>query len=240
MDLSWLDEIGQADLIDDSIESLNIHDEETEWRKQRLGKVTGSQLGKLIVKDRSTKGYKLSTGKVASDLIYRIAWERFLITESEGLNRLNVSSQSMNHGNDYELAAIEKFTEVTGIEVEKTAYKFINKGDYFGGTPDGFVGSDGLIEVKAPWNGGNHLKTLLTGEIYNDEHFYQIQGYLYLTDRKYCWYVTYDPDLPEGLNISYNKIDRDDEVIGAIECIIEECKTLIEQLIKEANAKIKF
>lgn len=238
MDLSWLDTIGNGDLMDESIELLNINDQENEWRKERLGKVTGSQLGKLVVKDRKD-GYKLSTGKVASDMLYKIAWERFLITESEGLNRLNVSSQSMQHGNDYELSAIDKFTEVTGIAVEHTDYKFISKGDYFGGTPDGFTEDGGLIECKAPWNGGNHLKTLLTGKIYNDDHFYQIQGYLFLTGLPFCWYVTFDPDLPEGLNISYNKIERDEEVISAIESIVEECKNIVEELINKAKLKLK-
>lgn len=239
MDLSWLDTIGNDSPGDESIEVFaNVENEESIWRKERLGKVTGSQLGKLVVKDKS-KGYKLSTGKVASDLLYKIAWERFLITESEGMNRLNVSSQSMSHGNDYELSGIEKFTEVTGISVEPSGQKFKTKGEFFGGTPDGFTEDGGIIEVKAPWNGGNHLKTLLTGEIYNDDHFYQIQGYLYLTDLEFCWYVTFDPDLPEGLNISINKIERDEEVISAIESIVEECRKIVEELINKANLKLK-
>jgi len=238
--MDWMEQIGVTSPQDESIDIMEgVDDQEEQWRKERLGKVTGSQLGKLIVKDRKTNGYKLSTGKVASDLLYKIAWERFLITESEGLNRLNVSSQAMSHGNDYELSAIQKFTEVTEIKVEPTEYKFINKGEFFGGTPDGFIGDDGLIECKCPWNGGNHLKTLLTGEIYNDDHFYQIQGYLFLTDREYCYYVTYDPDLPEGLNLSYNIIQRDEEVISAIESIINECKEVIQELINKAKEKIK-
>lgn len=237
--MNWMDNIGLDVPQEEHIETLNVDDKESEWKKERLGKVTGSILGKLVVKDRKTKNYKLSSGKVASDLLYKIAWERFLITESEGMNRLNVSSKAMEHGNDYELSGILKFTEVTGIKVELSDYKFINKGDFFGGTPDGFIGKDGLVEVKSPWNGGNHLKTLLTGEIYNDDHFYQIQGYLYLTDRKYCWYITYDPDLPDGLNISYNKIERDEEVISAIESIVNECKEIVIELIKQTNKKLK-
>lgn len=239
MNLDWLDEIGQADIYDDSIDAVNVEDTESIWRKERLGKVTGSQLGKLVVKDRKEGGYKLSTGKVASDMLYKIAWERFLITESEGMNRLNVSSKSMEHGNNYELDALKKFEEVTGIGVEPTEYKFVSKGDFFGGTPDGYTEDGGLIETKAPWNGGNHLKTLLTNEIYNDEHFYQVQGYLYLTDLPFCWYVTYDPDLPEGLNISYNRIERDDEVIEAIGNIVLECKKIVEELIDKASKKVK-
>lgn len=233
--MDWLDNIGQG--IDDDLKIPIAENEEQEWRIERLGKVTGSQLGKLVVKDRSTKGYKLSSGKVASDMLYKIAWERFLITESEGLNRLNVSSQAMQHGNDYELAAIKALEEVTGLKVKLGGYQFKKYNEFFGGTPDGYIDDDTIIEVKAPWNGGNHLKTLITKEIYNEDHFYQIQGYLLLTGAKKCIYATYDPDLPEGINIALVEVQRDEEIIKAIKEIIDECKSIIEDIISKVQEK---
>lgn len=236
--MNWLDNIGQ-DIYDDfNVDALNIDNEERDWHIARLGKVTGSKLGKLVVKDTSNKSYKLSKSKTASDLLYKIAWERFLITESDGLNRLNVSSQSMQHGNDYELEAIQYFEETKNLKVKIGGYKFETLNDFFGGTPDGYIGKDAIIEVKCPWNGGNHLKTLLTGEIYNDEHFYQIQGYMLLTGAKKCYYCTYDPDLPEGIKLSVLEIERDEEVIEAIRSIIDECKTIIVELIEKVKSKL--
>lgn len=211
--------------------------EEKDWLIERLGKVTGSQLGKLVKKDRSG-GYILSNGKVASDLLYKIAWERFLVTESNGMNRLNVSSVAMQHGNDYELEAIKHFEEITGEEVTFGGYKFEKLNDFFGGTPDGYIDDDTIIEVKAPWNGGNHLKTLLTKEIYNDDHFYQIQGYLLLTGAKKCIYCTYDPDLPDAIKMAIIEVERDEDVIEAITSIIDECKTIITELIKQVKDKL--
>lgn len=235
--MDWLDSIGSENLNDEYLDVLDVQDEEKDWHIARLGKVTGSKLGKLVVKG-GEKGYKLSTGKVAKDLLYKIAWERFLITESDGLNRLNVSSKEMQHGSDYELEAIEYFTKDTGLEVKLGGFNFETLNDYFGGTPDGYIGKDAIIEVKAPWNGGNHLKTLLTGEIYNDDHFYQVQGYMLLTGAKKCYYCTYDPDLPEGIKLAVLEIERDEEVIEAIRSIIDECKAIIEDLIAQVKAKM--
>lgn len=236
--MDWLETVGKDLPSEDYLEVLNTQDDEKDWHIQRLGKVTGSQLGKFVVKDKKTGGYKLSQGKVASDLLYKIAWERFLITESDGLNRLNVSSQSMQHGNDYELDAIKSYEEITGNKVKLGGYNFICNDNFFGGTPDGFIDEETIIEAKCPWNGGNHLKSLLTKEIYNQDHFYQIQGYLLLTGAKKCDYVTYDPDLPDGINTSIIRIDRDEEVIEAIQSIVDECKVVITELIEKVKSKL--
>lgn len=230
--MSWLDNIGQDLPKEEYIETLNIDDQEEQWRKDRLGMVTGSNFGKLIAKTKDKKGFMLSSGVTAQGLIYKIAWERLLKSGniSNGLGRLSVSSKAMQHGNDYEGQAILKYIDETGNKVDY-AQKFIQLDEYIGGTPDGFIGKDGLIEVKCPFNGGNHLKSLLTNEIYNKEYIYQIQGYLWVTDRKWCDFITYDPDLIEGLQLNIIRVERDEELIEAIKLIMEEVKSKINEII---------
>lgn len=234
--MNWLDNIGNDLPQEEYIESLNVKDPEEDWLKERLGKITGSQLGKLVKKLKG--GYGLSQGKMAQDLLYKIAWERFLVTESDGVNRLNVSSQSVQHGNDYELEAMQKFTEVTGVEVTPGGYRFHKHNEFFGGTPDGFIDDDTIIEVKAPWNGGNHLKTLLTGEVYNPEHIAQMQGYMLITGASKCVYITYDPDLPDGINLSIVDVERDEEMIKAIEEVVNQCIDIVKELISKTKEKL--
>lgn len=207
------------------------------WRIDRLGKATGSNFGKFV-KTAGKGKYKLSTAKAATDLIYKIAWERLLKEGniSNGLGRLNVSSQSMNHGNDFEGEAILKYSERTGNKVVYSQ-EFIGLDEWIGGTPDGFVGEDGLIEVKCPWNGGNHLQSLLEQKIYNPEYIYQIQGYLWITDRKWCDFVTYDPDLTESLQVNIIRIERDESIIEGIKAVMEVVKEKIQEIIN--NEKLK-
>ena len=235
--MDWLKHIGNDIPEDDYVIDINDNDE-TEWKKDRLGMITGSNFGKLIVKSRDKKSYVLSGGATAAGLIYKIAWERLLKNGniSNGLGRLSISSKAMQHGNDFEGQAILKYMEVTGRQVEY-AQKFIKLDDFIGGTPDGFIGKDGLIEVKCPFNGGNHLKSLLTGEIYNPEFVYQIQGYLWVTGRKWCDFITFDPDLIEELQINIIRVERDDQLIEAIKLIMEEVKEKIREIIN--NEKLK-
>lgn len=235
---NWMDEIGKDEFYEPLPDLVSKEQQtEIEWREKRLGMITGSNFGKLIKSDRKG-GYTLSASKTAKDLIYKIAWERLLKEGniSNGLGRLNISSQSMNHGNDYEPEAILKYKEITGNEV---IYKqnFVELDNYIGGTPDAYVGDDGIIEVKCPFNGGNHLESMLDNVIYNPEHVYQIQGYLWMTGRQWCDYVTYDPDLIESLQINIIRVERDEDIIEGIKSVMSLVKEKIKLIIN--NPKLK-
>ena len=237
--MEWLDTIGNDSFDhEEYIESLNVDTEIDQWRVDRLGMVTGSNFGKLVVKSKDKKSYTLSKSKTAKTLIYKIAWERLLKQGniSNGLGRLNISSKETQHGNDYEGQAILKYQEVTGNTVDYEQ-KFIRKDDFIGGTPDGYIGKDGIIEVKCPWNGGNHLMSLLDKEVYNEDYVYQIQGYLWVTGRKWCDFVTYDPDLIDGLQLNVIRVERCEETIAGISLVMEEVKEKIQQIINSEKLK---
>lgn len=231
-DLEWLNNIGQEPEYEPLPEIAQRPEEE--WLRQRLGMVTGSTFGKFVKTDRKG-GFALSSGKVAEDLIYKLAWERLLKegSISDGLGRMSFSSAATTHGNDFEPMAVQKYQEVTGNEVQYTQ-SFMEYSEWLGGTPDGFVDDDGIIEVKCPYNGGNHLRSLLTGEVYNPEYLYQIQGYLWMTGRKWCDFITYDPDLIDALQINIIRVERDDSTIAGIsavmDVVIERIKQIMEQI----------
>lgn len=232
-DLNWMDTIGQEGDYE-SLPDLPQRPED-EWKINRLGFITGSQFGKLVKNDRKG-GFMLSSGKVADDLIYKIAWERLLKEGniSDGLGRMNVNSAAMSHGNDFEPEAILKYIERTGNDVNYEQ-AFVKHDDWIGGTPDGYVDDDGLIEVKCPYNGGNHLQCILTGQVYNSDYIYQMQGYLWITGRQWCDFVTYDPDLIESLQLNIIRVPRDEEIISGIAQVMDVVKDRIEQIITEIN-----
>ena len=66
-----------------------------------------------------------------------------------------------------------------------------------GGTPDGFVGENGLIEVKCPLTFKRHLRTVITRTV-PDEYMPQVLGQLWLTGREWCDFVSYDPRIRKG------------------------------------------
>lgn len=238
--MNWLDEIGNDFYEDEFVEfnnESNKYYDELEWKKERMGNITGSNFGKLVVKDKKG-GYTLSISQSAENLIYRIAWERLLKSgnASNGLGRLEINSRETNYGSDWEDHARVMYEQATGNKVVSDN-RYFTKDEYIGGTPDGFVGDDGIIEIKCPYNGGNHLKSMLTGTIYNSEYIYQIQGYLWITNRKWCDFVTYDPDMPEELQLNIIRITRDEEIISGIDKVLKMVKERIKEILN--NEKLK-
>jgi hypothetical protein len=84
-------------------------------------------------------------------------------------------------------------------DVEITPCGFVtNDENTAGGSPDGLVGDDGLIEIKC-LKAENHLGALTYYKKHNTApsgYIQQTQGYLMLTGRKWIDLVFYHPNLP--------------------------------------------
>ncbi len=101
-----------------------------------------------------------------------------------------------------------------------------------GGSVDGLVDEDGIIEIKAPTT-PTHLKTILSDDC---AYMEQIQGYLWLTGRQWCDYISFDPRPTDpALQFHMRRIARDEEFIVNLE--IQVRKFLAEAA--EIEAKLK-
>ena len=131
------------------------------------------------------------------------------------------TNEAMQYGIDNEPYAVEAYQIEKMVEVDYTKERITHpKYEYISGEPDGLVGNDGLIEVKCP-NPTNHFKNLLSGEQIS-QYMYQIQGYMWLTERQWCDFVSFRPDYPEKYRISINRVVRDQDMIDKLEerCVI--------------------
>src|SRR5688572_9626039 len=79
-----------------------------------------------------------------------------------------------------------------------------------GCSPDRFVGTDGILEIKSP-KIENHMRVLRTHTV-PVEHRCQIQGHLWLTERRWCDFCSYNPVL--GLVVI--RVERDEKFIEAL------------------------
>lgn len=87
----------------------------------------------------------------------------------------------------------------------------------FGYSTDGFVGTDGLIEVKCPLDLLKVLNIIQTGDV--SEYIHQIQGGMWITGRKWCDFLMPVPDLAalnNGNELYVKRIYRDDDFIDAM------------------------
>jgi len=214
--------------IDKDLDNIQYNEDYTEktkeeWHQQRLGKLTASRFEDLMVRDKSGK----KPGQAAMKYVYEKVAE--LLTNQPHI----VTSQATDWGNQMEAFAIAKYTEQTKNTV--TPGGFFEFSDMAGGTPDGLVDGDGIVEVKCPYNPANHVETVLTNEV-PTKYIYQIQGNLMVTGRKWCDYISYDPRVQEeSLQLFIKRVYRDEEIISEIRERIEE----LSQLVKELYEKLK-
>lgn len=238
--MDWLENIGNDLPTEEHIEALNIETPEDEWHKQRLGKFTSSRLGALMSRGRGKDKY---WGDGAMTYIYEKIAE--ILT---GVPSYTPETASMQWGTDNEDKAIDAYEKFSGNIVTRMGKVFIPFNDNCGGSPDGFLEKlriaregKGIIEVKCPYVSGNHIKTWITGEV-SKPHMAQCQGNMLFSGRDFCDYISFDPRMPESMQIKVIRIERDeeicDEILERITRAVEKIKEIEEQTGMEI--KIKF
>lgn len=198
----------------------------TEWFTARLGKVTASRVADVIAKTKT--GYSTSRENYMAQLVC----ERMTGTQGESYN-----NAAMQWGTDQEplaRAAYEAAKDVLVDEVGFVVHPTINNA---GASPDGLVGDDGLIEIKCP-NTATHIDTLLSDKVPN-KYNTQMQWQLVCTGRKWCDFVSFDPRMPEGLQLFIQRVDFDAEYVKMLEAEITgflgELETKIEKLKEKTH-----
>ena len=106
-----------------------------------------------------------------------------------------------------------------------------------GASPDGFVGNEGLLEIKAP-NTATHIDTLLS-ETVPTKYYTQMQFQLACTGREWCDFVSFDNRLPPELQLFVKRVPRDETYIRLMEAeivqFIAELDDKINKLMKVKN-----
>jgi predicted phage-related endonuclease len=148
------------------------------------------------------------------------------------------ATAAMQWGEDCEPAARAAYERTTGISVEETG--FVAHDTLLAGcSPDGLVDWDGLIEIKCPYNSAVHIETLLQGM--PADHIPQVQGQMWITGRQWCDFVSYDPRMPEPLQLHVQRIQRDPGFIADLEAkvtsFLQQVGTQVEALRRLAESK---
>ena len=193
-----------------------------DWLKERAGKFTGSKFVDVMARSKKT-GEPL---KAYFDLIWQIVAERLTGEPTE-----QVTAKSLQWGNDIEPYAREAYELETGCFVEQSGFLLHPDYEYAGCSPDGLVGNDGIIEMKCPKSPTIHLERFLSGV--PDEYMPQIQGNLWVTNRNWCDFVSYDPRMPEQYRLLIKRVNRDDIYIKHLEQYVIEAESKVNELINQ-------
>jgi putative phage-type endonuclease len=179
-----------------------------EWLTIRLGKVTASRIADVLAKGRS------GPSATREDYITELVVQR--LTNQPGESFTNAA---MEWGTQTEPMARIAYEAHANVFVEQVAFVEHPTIEWFGCSPDGLVGSTGLLEIKCP-NSKTHISYLLAGKP-PAKYVPQMQCQMAVTGREWCDFVSYDPRLPEDLQLFVVRLERDEEYIKAMEQEVE-------------------
>lgn len=114
------------------------------------------------------------------------------------------SSAAMDHGREWEPIARAAYEFERGVEIQDGGF-WTDDGEFYGASPDGLIGTDGLVEFKNPASPKVHLSALFDASEYAQrpadwtqsaepgevtgflrDHWVQAQGQLLVTGRQWC------------------------------------------------------
>ncbi len=196
-----------------------------EWFAERAGRVTASRIADVIA--RTKTGYSASRANYAAQLIA----ERLTGVVAEGY-----TNAAMQHGVATEPEARAAYAFYADQDVQEVGFIAHPTIAMSGASPDGTVGTDGLVEIKCP-NTATHIETLLGGEVIPHKYLVQIQWQLACTGRQWCDFVSFDPRMPEHMRVFVERIPRAPVTIADLESEVRKFLAEVDATVSRLQEK---
>lgn len=168
-----------------------------EWFQERLGKFTSSEMHKLLVEPRSK-----TPGEVFGDGAKTYIFQKLNELVTGQVTNIDLSyKDAIAWGHAHEPDAVIMYSQRTGNPVSDCGFEVpvdLNYIEMCGGSPDGLIYKKGIIEVKCPYNGENHMVNLRLKDEAEfakkyPKYYAQIQTNLWVTGTEFCDFISFDP-----------------------------------------------
>ena len=187
-----------------------------EWHKARLGCLTASRANDVAAAE---------TTAAHQNYFWKLVAER-----ETGLSEDEFVSEAMERGTEMEPVARAAYETHTGQFVTQTGFWLHPEIQWFGASPDGLVGDDGLIEIKCPKT-STHMRYLSEGKV-PTKYKRQMICQLLCTGRKWVDFVSFDNRVRESKQlfiVRYVPTEKEikemlDDVNKFLQKVQEECK----------------
>lgn len=189
------------------------------WRQDRCGKWTGSAIIDITARHKKT-GAKLAS---FDNRVWEVVQERL-----SGAPKESPQGFALAWGSESEPYAIEQYELATGNIVTPVGFVQHPLYPFCGASPDGLVGTDGVTEFKCPKDPTIHLRRFVEGV--PEEFFPQIQTEIWVCDRDWCDFVSYDPRQQEKFRLLKIRVNRDEDFIKLIESSVLEAEAAAQEL----------
>jgi exodeoxyribonuclease (lambda-induced) len=219
--------------MEDIILENTIEQGTEDWFKQRLGKITASRFSVLLTQPRSKadreKGLLAKTTRTY--LLQKIS-EVLTGTSKE------LKTEALTWGSETEDEARRFYELENMVEVEQVGFIPWKENPVVGGSPDGLVGDDGMVEFKCP--DSETFTKYLFDEPIPKEYRVQMLGNLMITDRKWCDFVMYDPRVKnEKLRMITTRFVRSAVEIEVLKEAIDRVLSVYEAMLMRVGLTLK-
>lgn len=219
--MSFLD-----DIIDETKAKQYIEQGTPEWDTIRVGRFTASEIWRLMVDPKSNADKE--AGKLSETAQTYIAEKAAEVMT--GMVKQQGYAFPLVWGKEKEFEAKEFFIQSTGLLYEPCG--FFPYTDHAGGSPDGLIGDDAILEIKCPYDSAKQLDYLTLTDQFDllrnfREIYWQVQANMLFTGRKLAHLGTYDPRMIDDkhklmrLEITANEKDQD-KIIEKIKLAVKE------------------
>ena len=189
------------------------------WHNARCGKVTASNLHKVLAKTKT--GYGADRGHYMTQLVL----ERITGNRADGY-----TSAAIQWGIEQEQFARAAYEAYRGVLVEEVGFIPHPTIEMAGASPDGLV-EGGMVEIKCP-ESKTFLEVILSNNPVESKYFAQMQWQMRCADRPWCDYVVFDPRFPPKAQLFIVRVNRDDRWI-------EEAETEVKKFLAEVEEKVQ-
>lgn len=195
-----------------------------EWLAARAGKVTASRISDVMA--------KIKTGEAADRRNYKAQLVAEILTGQP--QESGFTNEAMRWGTEQEPFARAAYETRAGVLVDQVGLIIHPSIERGAASPDGLVDPDGMVEIKCP-NTATHLDYLIAGEVppkYQPQMLWQMA----CAGRDWCDFVSFDPRLPEHLQLFVKRFPRDDkriaEIDGEVRAFLAEVDAILAKLPK--------
>jgi hypothetical protein len=188
------------------------------WLRIRMGIPTASEFATLLSTGRGG-----GESKTRRTYLYKLAGERITGTPME-----SYTNKYMERGKALEPEARDYYQFLTNSKLQRVGFiKNTNKGC----SPDSLIGNDGMLEVKTE---APHLliERLETDKL-PDDHYAQLQGNLWVSEREWIDALIYFPGMPASLK----RVFRSDEYIKNLAIAVDKFNDELDSLVERIKAR---
>jgi len=203
---------------------LEIAQGTPEWLAARAGRVTASKIPDVMA--------KIKTGEAATRRDYRAQIIAEILTgQPQGDTFTN---EAMRWGTEQEPFARAAYEMASGFMVDQVGFVLHPTIERAGASPDGIVDMDGLVEIKCPKT-ATHIQYRLDKSVptqYQPQMLWQMA----CTGAAWCDFVSFDPRLPDDLQLFVVRFNRDQARIDAMEAEVVAFLAEVDETISKLRA----